>query len=86
MPKILDRLTRQLTGKVANPRAAATSQLQKHGILKKGTLELTPKGEVRNSMTAAERAKDRAANYSGKHKPSEYAYNAKTNMATLRRK
>ena len=84
MPAILDRLVRQLTGKVDNPYAVAVSQLEKHGILKQGSMELTKKGAIRNSMTPAERAKDRAAKYSGSHKPSAYTYNPKTNRARLK--
>lgn len=89
MPKILERLKSQLQAKgmdESKAYAVANSQLQKRGIMKKGTQELTAKGKVRNEMTAGERAKDRAAKASGKHKPSEYNYNAKTNMATLKKK
>lgn len=88
MPQILDRLTRQLMAKGMLPskaHAVATEQLQKHGILHPGTTRLTEKGEVRNAMTPGERAKDRAAKYSGgKHDASEYNYNHKTNMAKLK--
>lgn len=86
MPKILERLTRQLRSKgVKNSRAVAVSQLQKSGILKKGSLDLTKKGEKRNSMTPAQRAKDRAAKAS-KNPASSYKYNKKTNKATLKKK
>jgi hypothetical protein len=38
-------------------------------------------------MSPGERAKDRAAKYSdGKHSPSDYNYDKKTNMATLKGK
>jgi len=87
MPKILERLKSQLMSKgMPKPQAfaVATSQLQKHGILKKGTQQLTPKGNVRNSMTAGERAKDRASQESG-HAKGAYNYNAKTNRATLKK-
>ena len=55
------------------------------GLLKKrGDVDakgaLTAKGEKRNNMTAAQRAKDRAAKTSG-GKPSDYSYNLKTNTA-----
>ena len=86
MPKILDRLVNQLRDKGMDKDrafATATSQLQKNGILKKGSQELTDKGKKRNDMTAGERAKDRAAKRSGR-KPSEYKYNPKTNIATLK--
>jgi predicted ATP-dependent Lon-type protease len=87
MPKILERLRSQLMAKgMPKPQAfaVATSQLQKHGVLKKGTQELTTKGKTRNSMTAGERAKDRAAKESN-HPTSQYKYNAATNRATLKK-
>lgn len=87
MPKILERLVGQLQAKgqpKSNAFAIATSQLQKHGILKKGTQELTPKGQTRQDMGNAGRAKDRAAKASG-HSPSAYKYNPRTNQATLKR-
>ena len=83
-PEIYDRLVSQLKAKGKDNDAAhaiATSQLQKHGILKKGTRELTDKGRERNSMSASERAKDRAAKKDGKS-PNDYKYNKKTNIAT----
>ena len=82
--KIVDRLVSQLTAKGMDnnkAHAVARSQLQKHGILKKGSEELTDKGKKRNSMTAGERAKDRAAKKDGKS-PKDYKYNKKTNIAT----
>ena len=83
-PEILDRLIQQLKDKGMDndkANAVARSQLQKNGVLKKGSDELTDKGEKRNSMTPAERAKDRAAKKDGKT-PKEYKYNKKTNIAT----
>ena len=83
-PEILDRLVQQLQDKGIEKNRAfaiATSQLQKNGILKKGTQDLTKKGEKRNSMSAAERAKDRAAKKDG-NKPEQYKYNPQTNIAT----
>ena len=87
-PDILDRLVNQLKDK--NPSwsksktyAIATASLQKRGILKKGSQELTDKGKKRNSMSAEDRAKDRAAKYSGKSK-GNYKYSSKTNRATLK--
>ena len=41
---------------------------------------LTPDGEARNQMSAADRAKDRAARRSGKP-PASYRYNSSTNRA-----
>jgi hypothetical protein len=86
MPAILERLKNQLVAKgkpESNAWAIATSQLQKHGVLKKGSQELTPKGEQRQTMGAAGRAKDRASKQSGR--PSgDYGYNPSTNRATLK--
>ena len=84
-PEIYDRLVQQLKAKGKSEKSAhaiASSQLQKHGVLKKGTRELTPKGKKRNAMSPAERAKDRAGKKDGNN-PSEYKYNKKTNIATL---
>ena len=86
MPKIWDRLVSQLKAKgVKNPQAVATSQLQKSGVLKKGSMELTEKGKKRQALGAAGRAKSRAVAESGK-KMSEYNYNPRTNRATLKKK
>lgn len=83
MPKILDRLVSQLEAKGKDQKSAtaiATKALQKSGNLKPGTQEATAKGAKRGEMTAAERAKDRQASYSG-GKPSDYSYSSKTNRA-----
>ena len=88
MPKILERLVSQLQAKGKSKSSAyaiATSVLQKHGELKPGTQKATAKGKRRGAMTPAARAKDRASKRS-KHKPSDYKYNAKSNLATLRKK
>lgn len=87
MPAILDRLVKQLMDKgksKSEAYAIATSQLQKQGNLKKGTAKATAKGKKRGAMTPAARAKDRQAKYSG-GKPSDYKYNAKTNVATKKK-
>lgn len=87
MPKILERLVGQLKAKGKSASAAyaiATSTLQRAGDLQKGSTKATPKGVKRGNMTPSARAKDRASKRS-KHKPSEYKYNAKTNLATLRK-
>ena len=84
--KLYDRLVSQLKAKGMpedKAHATATMQLQKTGSFKPGTKELTAKGEKRQEMGAAGRAKDRAAKRSGR-KPSEYKYNPKTNGATLK--
>lgn len=81
MPKIRDRLVRQLKAKGKSEGAAnaiATSVLQKSGNLKKGSNKATAKGKKRGNMTPAARAKDRAASRSGKS-PSSYNYVAKSN-------
>ena len=83
-PDILDRLVTQLRDKGMEKNkayAVATSQLQKRGVLKKGTNDLTAHGEKRDSMGAAGRAKDRAAKKDGKS-PKDYNYNPRTNIAT----
>lgn len=83
MPKILDRLVKQLTTNGKSKDAAyaiATKALQKSGNLKPGTTEATAKGIKRGNMTPAERAKDRAAKESG-GKPSDYKYNKHNNSA-----
>jgi hypothetical protein len=89
VPKILDRLVRQLEAKGKDASAAhaiATSQLQKHGVLKAGTQELTAKGAVRNAMSPAARARDRAAGATkGGPGPSAYRYDPKRNTARLKR-
>jgi hypothetical protein len=85
---ILKRLVTQLKRNgmsEAAANAAARSRLQKAGILKKGSDQLTEYGKKRQAMGAAGRAKDRAAKASGR-KPSEYKYNARTNRATLKKK
>ena len=87
MPEILERAVRQLQAKGmdrSRAYATATSTLQKSGSLKPGSQQLTAKGQKRNAMGPAGRAKDRAAKASG-HKPSDYKYNAPKNMAILRK-
>jgi hypothetical protein len=89
MPAILERLVRQLKARgVKEPYGMAVSQLQKNGILEKGSdSALTKKGVIRNAMSPGERAIDRAVKYSGgKRRPADYSYNAKTNTATLKRR
>ena len=86
MPKILDRLVSQLKAKgkpEGQARAIATSTLQKSGSLKRGSDQMTPKGEARSKMGAAGRAKDRAAKVSGR-KASDYKYNQLNNTARVK--
>lgn len=83
MPKILDRLVKQLKTNGKSKEAAyaiAVSSLQKSGNLKPGSTEATSKGIKRGEMTPAQRAKDRAAKDSG-GKPSDYSYNKHNNSA-----
>ena len=75
---LVDRLAEQV-----GSREVAIGLLRKRGQMEEGSEKLTAAGEARNSMTAEERAKDRAAKSSNKP-PKAYAYNPKTNRATLR--
>lgn len=85
---ILKRLVEQLQAKgmsAGSANAIARKKLQESGNLKKGSDEMTAKGKKRSEMGAAGRAKDRAAQKSGR-KASEYKYNPRTNRATLKKK
>jgi hypothetical protein len=83
MPKLLERLKRQLASRgVKGAAGMATALLKKRGHLNaKG--ELTAEGKKRQKLGNAGRAKDRAAKLSGK-KSSDYKYNPKTNRAKLK--
>ena len=60
MPKILDRVVRQLKAKgVANPYAVGVSAMQKAGNLKQGSTEATKQGIRRGAMTPRQREKAR---------------------------
>lgn len=85
MPKIAERLKRQLASKgVKGAEGMAYALLKKNGVLNnKG--RLTSKGKKRQAMGASGRAKDRAAKKSGKS-TSQYKYDKRTNRATLKRK
>jgi hypothetical protein len=74
---LVERLAAQVRSK-----SFAISLLKKRGDLDSYG-RLTPKGRVRDAMTAEERAIDRASSESGKA-PSEYVYNPATNRATLK--
>lgn len=83
IPPIVKRLRSQLKAKGMNPgqaAAVANKTLQKSGVLKPGSMELTKKGAERQRMGAEGRAKSRAAKYGG-GKPSDYVYSKKTNRA-----
>lgn len=77
--QLIDRLAAQV-----GSRSLALGLLEKRGMVHPNTETLTAKGEARNNMTAEERAIDRASKISGAA-PSKYAYNVKTNRATLKR-
>lgn len=86
MPKILDRLVKQLEAKgmgKSQAFAVATNAQQKAGNLKAGSHELTAQGKVRQAMGAAGRAKDRAAKAAGRN-TKDYSYASRTNRATLK--
>lgn len=74
---LIDRLAAQV-----GSRDMAIGLLRKRGQMEEGSEKLTAAGQARNSMTAQERAKDRASK-SG-HPATAYTYNPKTNRATLR--
>jgi hypothetical protein len=76
---LIDRLTEQV-----GSRDVAIGLLRKRGQMEEHSEKLTEAGEKRNSMTAQERAIDRATKSSGKT-ASAYTYNPKTNRATLKR-
>jgi hypothetical protein len=79
---LIKRLTRQLASRgVKGAEGMAAGLLEKRGHLKDG--KLTPEGKKREKLGNAGRAKDRAAKASG-GKPSDYAYDAKTNQARKR--
>ena len=85
MPAIVERLMRQLRSKGnKNAKGMAIALLKKQGILNKAG-KLTAKGKKRNSMSPAQRAKARAAKYSG-NSTKKYKYNKRTNRATLKGK
>lgn len=76
--QLVDRLSKQ----VGN-REMAIELLIKRGHLKSDGKTFTKAGAMRNSMTAEERAIDRAAKSSGKNK-SNFTYNPITNEAKQR--
>ena len=73
--QLIDRLTKQV-----GSRDMAVGLLIKRGHLKGDGKTFTKEGAMRNSMTAGERAIDRAAKYSGKNK-SNFTYNPSKNTA-----
>lgn len=84
LPKLLERLTRQLASRgVKGAKGMAAALLKKRGQMSDDG-KLTAKGKKRQSLGNDGRAKDRAAKKSGKS-ASSYNYNAKTNRATLKK-
>lgn len=84
--KLEQRLVRQMSAKGVKD-AADTARgvlIQRGHITADG--KLTKEGKARQDLGNDGRAKDRAARMSGgKHKPSDYEYDAKTNRATLKK-
>jgi hypothetical protein len=78
--QLIDRLAAQV-----GDRDTAIKLLQDRGQLMADGKTFTAAGEKRNAMTAEERAIDRATKKSGKPKTA-YAYNPKTNSATLKKR
>jgi hypothetical protein len=76
-------LLKRLSAQVGNEETAKNILIKRGHMTESG--ELTDAGKARDKMTAAERAKDRAAKRSG-HDVSEYKYNPSNNMARLRRR
>lgn len=88
MPKILDRLVNQLLRKglpKSQAFAIANKTLQKNGVLKKGTRKLSKKGQTRNKMSPAQRAKSRAAKQRG-GSPNRFKFIPKSNSVRVKKK
>lgn len=84
---IVDRLTSQIMAQgksLKDAKTIAASRLRNTGSLSKNGAGLTAKGKKQQSLGAAGRAKQRAAER-GNHKPSDYKYNPRTNRATLKK-
>lgn len=82
MPKIVDRLVKQLVANGMDKDKAygvAIKKMKEAGNLDKNGKE-TAQGKRRGNMTPAQRAKDRAARKNG-GKASDYKYNKKNNTA-----
>jgi hypothetical protein len=84
MPKLLERLKRQLASRgVKGAAGMAAALLKKRGQMSSDG-KLTAKGKKRQAMGNGGRAIDRAAKKSGR-KRSDYKYNPKTNRATIKK-
>ena len=77
------KLVKRLTAQVGSE-DLAIALLKKRGDMTKGG-KLTAKGHKRDTMTAVERAKDRAAKAANR-KPADFKYDPKTNRAVLKGK
>lgn len=77
--ELLDRLTYQL-----GDQEKAIDVLIKRGHMNDDRQTLTQEGIKRNSMTAEERAIDRAVKKQGGH-PSQYSFDSKTNKIKKRK-
>lgn len=75
--QLINRLAMQVGDK-----ATAIAILQKRGHLKADGKTLTAEGQKRNSMTAEERAKDRASKKTNRP-ASDFSYNKKTNTTRI---
>jgi hypothetical protein len=76
--QLLERLTAQV-----GDRKLAIGILQKRGHLKHDGKTYTAEGIKRNSMTAEDRAKDRASKKTGRS-DKDFIYNPKTNTTKLK--
>ena len=76
-------LLKRLTAQVGNEESAKKILVDRGHMTTNG--KLTAAGMARDSMTAEERAKDRASKRSGKP-ASKYTYNPASNTASLRRR
>jgi hypothetical protein len=76
-------LLKRLTAQVGNEGTAKSILIKRGHMTADG--KLTEAGQARDSMTAEERAKDRASKRSGKP-TKDYKYNPANNTASLRRR
>jgi len=79
------QLINRLTAQVGGDRDLAIRILINRGHLEADGKTLTPAGQIRDQMTARERALDRAAVHS-KHPQDHFKYDPKTNRTILKNK
>jgi hypothetical protein len=77
------QLIKRLTAQLGGDNELAIRILINRGHLEPDGKTLTPAGQIRDNMTARERALDRAAAHS-KHPPEHFKYIAKTNKTVLK--